>query len=129
MKAMRSLIAILIGAAVMLAAYHFYFARSQSTGTASAPTQVILIAGVKNDLIAIAQAERAYFADHGAYAALDDLISSGALAMARPGRDGYTYTIEVTASGFIVTAHYAGSDGLHHPTIAVDQNMQIRFRQ
>jgi hypothetical protein len=83
------------------------------------------------DLNAIAQAERTYFAQNGSYADLDQLTSSGALTMARSGRDGYTYSIATAGNGFTVTARHAespainGAAPLHYPALSIDQSMQI----
>jgi hypothetical protein len=49
------------------------------------------------------------------------------------GRDGYTYTIDTSPTGFVVTATHPdipagvieGSAAIHYPTLTVDQNMQI----
>ena len=86
------------------------------------------------DLMAIAQAERIYFAQNGSYAGLDQLVSSGAMNMTRGGRDGYTYSIETSGAGFTVTARHAdtsvaptnGAVPPHYPAFFIDQTMQIR---
>jgi hypothetical protein len=86
------------------------------------------------DLNAIAQAERLYFAQNGSYASLDQLVASGAMNISAGGRDGYTYSIETSPTGFVVTATHPdipagvieGSAAIHYPTLTVDQNMQIR---
>ena len=126
---MRALVALLIAVVLVLAAYRFYFTRSQPAGSGTVPTQAISITGVKNDLVAIAQAERAYFANQGAYARLDELISGGALKLTKSSRDGYTYSVEVVGNGFIATARYQGPAGLRYPTITIDQTMQIRQQE
>jgi hypothetical protein len=126
---MRALVALLIAVVLVLAAYRYYFTRSQPAGSGTVPTQAISITGVKNDLVAIAQAERVYFSSRGSYAALDELISTGALKLAKPERDGYSYSVEVTSNGFIATAQYRGPAGLHYPTLTIDQTMQIRQQE
>jgi hypothetical protein len=51
--------------------------------------------------------------------------------MARSGRDGYTYSIETSGSGFTVSAHHAdsppvnGTVPLHYPALSIDQTMQM----
>ena len=56
--------------------------------------------------------------------------------MQRDGRDGYTYTIDTTPGGFVVTATHtaplppppAGQPNVappHFPVITIDQTMQI----
>ena len=51
------------------------------------------IAGVKNDLIAIANAERGYMASEGKYASLDELVSGNYLTIKRE-RPPYVYDVE-----------------------------------
>ncbi len=85
---MKSLAGLLVVALIAGIAYKYYFSKMESEGTGT-PAQTIDVAGVKNDLIGIAQAERAYLAEHGSYASLDDLVSSGELTMKRSSRNGY----------------------------------------
>jgi hypothetical protein len=61
------------------------------------------IAGVKNDLIAIANVERAYQANEGKYASLDELASGNYLTIKRE-RPPYVYDVELSSSGFRATA-------------------------
>lgn len=121
---MRSLIGLLVVALIVALAYKLYFSKlqSQETGT---PAQTISIVGVKNDLLAIAQAERAYQAEHGNYASLDELKSSGAMTMLKPGRDGYTYDVETLSSGFRVVAHCPVSTSPGCSNWMVDQSMEV----
>lgn len=122
---MRSVVSLLVVALVAVFAYKFWFSQMQSSGAGTTPTQTIDIVGVKNDLISIAQAERAYQAEHGSYASLSDLTSSGALTMTRSGRDGYTYDVDTSGPGFRVVAHCptATSPGCQDWT--VDQTMEV----
>lgn len=92
----------------------------------STPVSSISATGVKNDLLAIAQAERSYFAEHGSYASLGELTSSGALTMTRSGRDGYTYSVDTQAGGFTVTARYSGPQAPPPSSFMVDQSMEVR---
>ncbi len=131
---MRALVSLLLAVAIVAGIYYFYLRRVQPSGPGSVPTQAISITGVQNDLLVIAQAERIYFAQHGSYASLNELAATGALTVAPSGRDGYTYSVETTPGGFIVTARRTaqppsspgGAPSLHYPTITVNENMQIR---
>lgn len=124
---MRALISIVLALLIAFGIYTLYLKQVTPAGPGSSPVQTISITGVQNDLLAIAQAERIYFAQNGAYASLDQLISSGSLSMAQSGRDGYTYSIETSPSGFTVTArHPSGPGALHYPALAIDQTMQVR---
>jgi len=96
-----------------------------SAGTSS-PTATIDLIGVKNDLVAIAQAERSHVATHGGYVSIAELRSQGDLAMSRDNRGPYTYSAEVSDSGFRIIATYSGPERTRVPrTISIDQNMEI----
>ncbi len=127
---MRALVSLVLAVAVALGVYYFYLKRSQPSGVGNLPAQAVTTTGVQNDLLAIAQAERLYFAEKGSYASMSELTASGALSLTRSGRDGYTYSVETTAHGFTVTARYTGlpgdAPGVHYPKLIVDQTMQIR---
>jgi hypothetical protein len=124
------MIGMLFAALIAIGAY-YYFLKQAAPAPGMVATQAITTTGVEMDLNAIAQAERTYFAQNGSYAALDQLTSSGALTMARSGRDGYTYAIETSGNGFTVTARHAdlpassGAAPLHYPALSIDQSMQI----
>jgi hypothetical protein len=67
------------------------------------PEEVANIAGVKNDLIGIANAERSYWASQGKYASLDELKSTNYISI-KGERPPYIYDVETTSSGFRATA-------------------------
>jgi hypothetical protein len=130
---MRSLVALILAALIAMGVYSVYLKRV-APGPGQASTQSISTTGVQMDLNAIAQAQRLYFAQNGAYASLDQLVSSGAMNLTAGGRDGYTYTVETSPTGFLVTASHPhipagvieGSQAIHFPTFSIDQTMQIR---
>jgi hypothetical protein len=122
-RSLGSLVGLLVVALIAVLTYKYYF--SQSTGT-TPPKQTIDVVGVKNDLIAIAQAERAYQAEHGSYCLISDLVSSGEMSMPRPGRDGYTYEVELSSDSFRVTAHCPTATFPNCTSYAVDQTMEIQ---
>ena len=129
---MRSIISLVVVAAISLGAY-FYFLK-QAAPPGRIVTQAISTTGVEMDLNSIAQAERAYFAQNGSYASLDQLAASGGLTMTRTERDGYMYAVEASPGGFTAIARHAdaapaaanGAAPLHYPVISVDQSMQVR---
>lgn len=124
---MRSLLSLLAVALIAVFAYKFYFSQMQSAGTGTAtPAQAIDAVGVKNDLVGIAQAERAYQAEHGSYAPLDELTSSGALTMKKTGRDGYTYDLETSDSSFRVIAHCPAATNPGCSSFAIDPSMEVQ---
>ena len=59
--------------------------------------EVATLAGVKNDLIGIANAERGYLASQGKYASLDELISGNYISI-KSERPPYIYDVEITSS-------------------------------
>lgn len=126
---MRALVAILVATALLFAVYHYYFKKMPTTDEGTAPTQAISLTGVRTDLLQIAQAERAYIALNGQCASLELLTSSNSLAMSRPERDGYTYSIECSGGDFSATARHAPAPAgspIRYPTLAIDQSMQVR---
>jgi len=124
MRAVLGIAAVLVAAAIMLFVYKNSLTQSQAAGAAT-PRQTIDVVGVKNDLLAIAQAERAYQVEHGSVGSLDELVSSGAMSMKKFGRDGYTYDVESSGDGFRVTAHCPSSLA-GCTNYMVDQSMEVR---
>jgi hypothetical protein len=125
---MRALVALLVACALLFGVYHFYFKKMPSTDEGTAPTQAISLIGVRSDLLQIAQAERGYIALNGQCASLELLTSSNSLAMSRPERDGYSYSIECSGGDFSVTARHAPAPAgspIRYPTLAIDQSMQV----
>ena len=122
-----------IGLLVVMAAGMYIYSRQATAvspdGSAQAgPRATIDLVGVKNDLLSIAKAERSHFALDGKYISLDELISSGELSMATPGRGPYRYSTETTSSGFRAIATNGGppTPGLPQ-TISVDETMAVKM--
>lgn len=124
------LIGLLFAAAIAVGVY-YYYVKQAAPSPGMAVTQAITTTGVEMDLNAIAHAERDYYAQNGSYADLDQLASSGTLSTPRTGRDGYTYSIETSGSGFTVKAHHdatpaaSGVAVVHYPALYIDQTMQL----
>jgi hypothetical protein len=129
---MKGMVSLLVTAAIGLGIY-LYTLKQAAPGPNMVVTQNISIVGVKNDLVAIAQAERMYYAQNGSYADLPTLTSSGTMNIARTGRDGYTYSADSSGNSFTVTATYtappapnpAGVTPPHFPTYSIDQTMEV----
>ena len=95
-------------------------------GAQASPRGTINIAGVKNDLIGIANAERTFYAQNNKYAGLDELRSSGTLTMTTNGRGPYTYSADFTDTSFRITAIYSGPADTGLPqSMSIDQTMRI----
>ena len=115
------LIAVAVGA-------YLYTQQAKSAGEiagGSSPKAAIEVTGVKNDLIAIANAERRRLASDGKYVSLDELRSNGDIKMESDRRGPYTYSVETSESGFRVVATYAGPDEKAPRSLSIDQTMQI----
>ncbi len=125
---MKSMAAILVTVVVSLLIYKYYFGKAESDG-AGTPAQTINVVGVKNDLITIGQSERAYQAEHGSYASLDDLTSNGALTFDKRGRQGYTYEIQNPSGGFRVVAHCPAATNPGCSDYFIDQSMEVQVAQ
>src|SRR5579863_2673388 len=104
MRGIGSLAGLLIVAIIAGLIYKYEFNDTQAPGV-STPVQTIDVVGVKNDLLAIAQAERTYGAEHGSFVSLGELNLSGALAVQKTSRDGYTYEVQTESQNFHVIAH------------------------
>ncbi len=124
----------LLGLVIALAiGMHIYSRNVQSLSPAGAagakttPRDTINIVGVRNDLIAIANGERRYFAAQGKYASLEELRSNGDISLTSNSRGYYNYSAEAGDSGFRVTATYSGPPNPDLPgSISIDETMQIR---
>lgn len=113
---------------VVAAGAYIYMRQTQGvmTSGASSPTATLDLIGVRNDLLAIAQAERSHGAMQGAFVSIDALRSQGDLTMERNNRGSYNYTAETSDSGFRIVASYSGPENSGMPkTISIDQTMQI----
>jgi len=129
---MKGLASLLVLAAIGLGIY-MYTLKQDAPGPGMVVTQNISLVGVKNDLVAIAQAERMYYTQNGSYADLPTLASTGTMNIARTSRDGYTYSVLPSGNTFTVTATYtpppvenpAGVTPPHFPTFTIDQTMEV----
>ena len=124
MRAIGGFIALIVVALAGSFIYKSYFTSLQASGAAS-PQQAIDGVGAQNDILAIAQAERAYQAEHSSYVSLSDLNSSGALTIPKNGRAGYTYDVQTTDSTFRVTAQCAPATNSPCTNYSVDETMQV----
>lgn len=126
---MRGLAVLLVAAALLIGVYHFYFKKMPSTDEGTPATEAIVLTGVRSDLLAIAQAERAHMASEGRCASLEELLSSSILAVPRTGREGYAYAVACANAEFQVTARHpaapAGSP-VRYPQLLIDTSLEIR---
>jgi hypothetical protein len=128
MRAALGLLGIVIALGITQFLYRSYF--TGATGQAitmgsNNPRAVADVAGVRNDLLAMAQAERAYMALNGHYAPLENLHASGDL-LVDPSRArlGYSYSAEIADRHFVITAAYSGpATGM--PSLSIDESMEV----
>lgn len=129
MRAFGSFAGLLVVLVLALLIYKFYFTSGQAALNPAAPMQTVDVIGVKNDLLSMGQAERVYQAEHSAYGSLDDLVSSGALAYKREGRQGYTYDAQSSTDSFRIVARCTDPPMPGCVNFAIDQNMEVSSTQ
>ncbi|MBI3894648.1 MAG: hypothetical protein HY313_01825 [Acidobacteria bacterium] len=129
MRATVSLLSLVVVVAIGLFIYRSSFTeKSGVTMGTQNPRAAMDITGVEMDLNAMAQAERAFQALNGRYASLQEMYSSGSLqADPARGRQGYTYSAEVSDRHFSITATYNGP-ATDMPTLSIDETMHITRR-
>ena len=108
--------------------YRSYFTGPEGAATtlgSNNPRAVADVAGVRNDLLAMAQAERAYIALNGRYGTLEELQRSGDLLLdPSRGRLGYSYSAQIMDRSFVITATYSGpAEGM--PMLSINESMQV----
>jgi hypothetical protein len=112
----------------VLAAGSWYYMRQTQTvmsRSSATPAATVDLIGVRNDLLAIAQAERSHGAMNGSYVSLEELRSNGDLAMQRTSRGPYSYSADVSDGSFRIIATYGGSDPALPHSLSIDQTMEI----
>jgi len=120
-------VGVLIVAAV---GFYIYTKQAQSVtpageGVTASPRMTVDLAGVKNDLLAFANAEKQEYALEGKYLPLDDLRAKGT-TLPRSQRDQFSYSAEVSETSFRVVATYSGPEVAGVPkTMSIGENMQI----
>jgi len=123
MRGAFGLLALLIAMAIGM----FIYSRQAQSVSGSAPNAnpetTVNVIGVKNDLIAIANAERAFNAEQGRYASLDEL-TSGKYVSVRGERPPYTYGVDVSGSSFRVNAETSAPGAPVH--LWVDETMVVQ---
>jgi hypothetical protein len=113
---------------IVLAVGYFIFKQQFTEGPigGAPPQQVIDVAGVRNDLIAIGQAERLYMASYGTYGTSEQLRNDGAITFSGTNRRGYNYVAEVQGGlHFEITATPADPAKEGWPTLSIDETMRV----
>jgi hypothetical protein len=115
----------LISVVVVVGIGSFVYTRqTQSvTSVGSNPETTVDVLAVRNDLMAIANAERRYWATNARYASLDELRSTGDIEV--PSRDDFAYSVETSDTGFRIVASYSGRDPGAPKRISVNDAMTM----
>jgi hypothetical protein len=117
-----------VGLLIVLAIGGYLYTHQGGGADTSTATAVhsVDVAGVKSDLLVLANAERSQFALDGKYLPLDELVSRGVVTMSRTGRPPYTYSAEIGGAGFRIVATYNGTPTAGSPRrISIDETMQV----
>jgi len=114
---------ILVVSVVAMGGYLYTKQAKSVTSVGSNPQTTVEVTGVRNDLLAIANAERRYFASNGKYVSLDELRTGGDISV--PARPNYSYSAQTTESTFKIIAVYSGPDAKAPKRITVDETMAI----
>jgi hypothetical protein len=103
---------------------YVYTRQAQSvTAIGSNPETTVDVLAVRNDLMAIANAERRYWATNSRYASLDELRTGGDIEV--PSRQDFAYSVETSDTGFRIVASYSGSDPDAPKRISVNEAMKM----
>ncbi|MGZ4835173.1 MAG: hypothetical protein ACXVZZ_06025 [Terriglobales bacterium] len=119
----------LIGLLIALAiGWYVYTQQAQTVSSAAGgatPKAAIDVTGVRNDLLSFANAEKQQFALEGRYLSLDELRSKGT-ALPQDRRGPYSYSADVSATSFRITATYSGAEMPGTPKLlSVSETMQV----
>lgn len=109
---------------VVLGAGLFMYQRSLESIPSGSPQEQIDTVAIRQRLLTIAQTERQYQASNGKYATLEQLASASLLPGGTEQR-GYTYSAEIGATGFTITATPTAADKASWPTLSVNESMQV----
>jgi hypothetical protein len=115
----------LITVIIVVAVGGYFYTRQADSVTAvgSGLKTTVDVVAVRNDLMAIANAERRYWVTNSRYASLDELRTNGDIPI--PSRDDYTYSAETTDTGFNIIASYSGTDPKAPKRIRVNEAMTL----
>ena len=114
----------LLGVVIVLAAGLFLYQRNIEELPDENPLQTIDTVAIRQRLLTIGQTERQYQATNGKYATLEEL-AAGDLLPGGTEQRGYTYSAEISGTGFTITATPTAADKAEWPTLSVDETLQV----
>jgi hypothetical protein len=124
MKAVAGIIGLVLALAIILFIYKAQF--TQGPSGVAPPMQTIDVTGIKNQLVALGQAERLYLASHGSYGNMDQLQQEGNTTITNGASRGYSF-VAIVEDGqhFKITATPSDPAKTGWPTLAIDDTMQV----
>ena len=114
----------LIAVVVVLGVGLFMYQRSIEQLPGDSPQEQIDTIAIRQRLLTIAQTERQYQASKGKYATLEQLENDNLLPGGTEQR-GYTYSAEIGANGFTITATPTAEAKADWPTLSIDESMKV----
>jgi hypothetical protein len=112
----------------MAIGFYLYTKSTQTTSSAvgaATPRAAIDVTGVRNDLLAFANAEKQQFALEGKYLPLDELRAKGSV-LPSDRRGPYSYSADISTTSFRITATYSGPEVAGAPkSLSIGETMQI----
>lgn len=110
---------------VVVAVGFYIYSKNMTTiaPAGAAPTTMVDVVGVNNDLLALARAEKRYWASNAKYASLEELQSNGDAQV--PKRRSYSYSADVSENRFKIIATYSGADPKAPAHVSVDDTMAL----
>jgi len=114
----------LLGVVIVLCVGLYFYQQNIKELPDENPLQTIDTVAIRQRLLTIGQTERTYQAQNGKYATLEELAAADLLPGGTEQR-GYTYTAEVSATAFKITATPTAEDKADWPTLSINETMQV----
>jgi len=114
----------LVAVVIVLGVGLFMYQRSIEQLPGDSPQEQIDTVAIRQRLLAIAQTERQYQASNGKYATLEQLEDDDLLPGGTEQR-GYTFSAEIGANGFTITATPTADDKTEWPTLSINESMTV----
>ena len=106
---------------------YLYQRSAASLPAGGSPMEQIDTVAIRQRLLTIGQTERQFQVTNGKYGTLEELAAADLLPGGTQQR-GYTYTADVSATSFKITATPTASDKEGWPTLEITETMQVTER-
>ena len=114
----------ILGVVIALCVGLYLYQRNLQEVPEGSPQQQIDTVAIRQRLLAIGQTERQYQATNGKFATLEELDNAQLLPGGTEQR-GYSFSAEISGSGFTITATPTASDKADWPTLSIDNTLQV----